>query len=157
MLAAARFHSSNIRLENDKKLLTEQIAELTGKIADSTEDNTEAIKSLADKSEAKIKTKDKEIESLRRELDLMRQQQIPKDRVDRKAIDMLVEIAKRKDGFAIDSLFKYFFGHATPQGEHFFAQLVQAKLVEQLGVNDKGVAIWGATQKGKDVAFSRPS
>jgi hypothetical protein len=58
IFAAVRYRESNIRLENDKQKLTEQIGDLAGKIADLTEDHTEAIKTLAENREAQIKQRD---------------------------------------------------------------------------------------------------
>lgn len=72
IFGAVRYRESNIRLENDKKLLTEQIGELAGKIADLTEDHTQAIKSLAENSEAKIKQKDSEVDILHKGIEFRR-------------------------------------------------------------------------------------
>ena len=69
IFAAVRYRESNIRLENDKQKLTEQIGDLAGKIADLTEDHTEAIKTLAENREAQIKQKDKEIEVFHRKIE----------------------------------------------------------------------------------------
>ena len=66
---AVRYRESNIRLENDKKLLTDQVGELAGKIAYLAEDNTEAMKSITKDCEAKINQKDKQIESLHKEFE----------------------------------------------------------------------------------------
>jgi hypothetical protein len=154
VIGLAKSHFSNIRLENDKQRLTEQIGDLSGKIADLTQDSIQAIKTLTNERESEIKKKDDEIKSLHGELELFRAQ-ASKDRVDRKAEDMLFEVAKRKEGWTQDSLFQYFFGHAVSQGEFFFAQLVRAGHVEKIGVDAKGVDLWGATDKGRQLAFSR--
>jgi hypothetical protein len=72
IIGLAKSHSSNIRLENDKKLLTQQIDELTRKIADLTEENTQAIKRLTDRDEADIKHKDSEIAVFHRNIEFRR-------------------------------------------------------------------------------------
>jgi len=126
-----------------------------------TESNRDGLKSQLNLVEKErdaairaLKTEKDERENLHNQLESIRQQ-ASKDRIDRKAEDMLFEIAKRKEGYALDSLFFIFFGKATPQGEHFFAQLVRGNCVEKIGVNAKGADLWGATEKGKQLAFSR--
>ena len=102
---------------------------------------------------SKLKAEQDEVERLHNQLNFI-QQQASKDRVDREAEKMLVTIAKQKKGWAQDVLFRYCFGHETPKGEYFFAQLIQAGHVEKIEVDAKGVDLWGATEKGKQLAFS---
>jgi hypothetical protein len=100
-----------------------------------------------------LKAKQDEIDRLHNQLNFF-QQQASKERVDREAEKMLVWIAKQKNGWTKDVWFKFCFGHETPKGEYFFAQLFQAGHVEKIGVDDKGIDLWGATEKGKQLAFS---
>ena len=102
---------------------------------------------------SKLKAQQDEVERLHNQLDFIRQQ-ASKDLVERRAEEMLVAIANHKKGWTQDVLFRYCFGHETPKGEYFFAQLVKAGHVDKIGVDAKGVDLWGATEKGKQLAFS---
>jgi hypothetical protein len=95
-----------------------------------------------------------EIGRIHSELDLFRQQ-ASKDRVDRRAEELLVTIAERKEGWTQPKLFSYCFGHKIAEAEYFFGQLVRVGYVEKIGVDASGVDLWGVTEKGRPLAFSR--
>jgi regulator of replication initiation timing len=99
-------------------------------------------------------TRDLEIERLHSELELFRQQ-ASKDRVDRRAEELLVTIGERKDGWTKPKLFSYCFGHKIAEAEYFFEQLVRGGYVEKIGVDSSGVDLWGVTEKGRPLAFRR--
>jgi hypothetical protein len=125
-----------------------------------TESNREDLKSQLDLVEKErdaairaLNAEKNERERLHNQLDFIKKQ-TSKDRVDREAEKMLVWIAKYKNGLTKDSWFRSCCGHETPKGEYFFAQLVQTGHVEKIGADDKGIDLWGATEKGKQLAFS---
>ena len=131
----------------------EQSLQITESHRDELKSQLISVEKERDIATGKHKESQDEIERLHNQLDFI-QQQTSKDRVDKRAEEILVWLAKYKNGLTKDVWFRSCFGHETPKGEYFFAQLLNAGHVEKIGANDKGIDLWGATEKGKQLAFS---
>jgi len=125
-----------------------------------TESNRDGLKSqlaLAEKERDAViralNAEKDERERLHGQLDFIRQK-ASQERVEKKAEGMLVWLAKYKNGLTKDAWFGACVGSETPKGEYFFAQLVQAGHVKKIGIDAKGIDLWGTTEKGKQLAFS---
>ena len=131
----------------------EQSLQITESHRDGLKSQLISVEKERDLAKSKLKAEQDEVERLHNQLDFIKQQTAT-NRVDREAEKMLCWIARFKNGLTQASWFGSCFGRETLKAEYFFAQLLKAGHVEKIGADDKGNDLWGATEKGKQLAFS---